>query len=289
MKLLATILLAAIAIGLGTHLVLTLAMPQLIREHYPASIARLYVDKAGASKREEMVTLEPVKGRPGISRLKVLPAAVKALGIATHGIRKEKVARVRSIGAHLIPPSELPAEIKDAATAGALVASVPISSAADEPVPGAESAVRVIHGPVAAALDGNGPANEPLKARFLGIASSPTSPGRDAARTAFYALIDGHGHEPGDLVIVDVPLAHTGEPALAVPADAVLYEANGRTWIYVSPKSNEFVREPIEIEFSNDRIAVLKRGPAVGSAIVTAGNFELYGMESSIGLERVGH
>ena len=45
-----------------------------------------------------------------------------------------------------------------------------------------------------------------------------------------------------------------------IPAKAVLYEANGRTWVSTNPKPNTFQREAIQIEFSDHSGSVLKRG-----------------------------
>ena len=72
----------------------------------------------------------------------------------------------------------------------------------------------------------------------------------------------------------------SGTPGLVIPYDAVLYEANGNTWVYVSIEPLVFVRESIVIDHIKGNEAFLSKGPDSGSMVVTLGAAELYGSES---------
>jgi hypothetical protein len=74
-----------------------------------------------------------------------------------------------------------------------------------------------------------------------------------------------------------------GKPRKVVPYGAVLYDADGKTWVYVSPEPNVYVREAITVDFIEGDWAVLKAGPAVGTTVVSVGVAELYGTETGVG------
>jgi hypothetical protein len=69
----------------------------------------------------------------------------------------------------------------------------------------------------------------------------------------------------------------------AVPYAAVVYDPNGKTWVYTSPKDRTFVREPITVTNITGEDAFLSSGPEVGTEVVTVGTAELYGAEQEIG------
>ena len=78
------------------------------------------------------------------------------------------------------------------------------------------------------------------------------------------------------------PIAQEGAE-LVVPYAAVVYDADGKTWAYTSPKNLTFVRSPITvIRIVGDK-AFLSTGPAVGTNVVTVATAELYGTEAGIG------
>jgi hypothetical protein len=69
----------------------------------------------------------------------------------------------------------------------------------------------------------------------------------------------------------------------AVPYAAVIYDPDGDTWVYTSPKDRTFVREPIIVTSITGEEAFLSSGPEVGTEVVTVGTAELYGTEQEIG------
>jgi hypothetical protein len=88
------------------------------------------------------------------------------------------------------------------------------------------------------------------------------------------------------LGIRTTPLSETtvaGKKRKVIPYGAVLYDAEGKTSVYVSPAPNTYVREPITVDYIQGDRAVLVAGPAVGTAIVTVGAAELYGTETGVG------
>ena len=70
-----------------------------------------------------------------------------------------------------------------------------------------------------------------------------------------------------------------------IPFKAVIYDPNGKSWTYTSPAPRTFVRSAITIDRIDGDNAVLKAGPPVGTAVVTAGAPELLGAEYGVGEE----
>ena len=71
-----------------------------------------------------------------------------------------------------------------------------------------------------------------------------------------------------------------GTQGTVIPYDAVLYEANGNTWVYVSLEPLVFMRQAIVIDHIKGNEAFLSEGPDSGAMVVTLGAAELYGSES---------
>ena len=67
-----------------------------------------------------------------------------------------------------------------------------------------------------------------------------------------------------------------------VPYAAIIYDLEGKTWLYTSPAPLTFVREPITIDFIEGDIAVLMNGPSSGTEVVIVGVPELYGTETGV-------
>jgi hypothetical protein len=67
-----------------------------------------------------------------------------------------------------------------------------------------------------------------------------------------------------------------------VPYGAVVYNPDGSTFTYTSPKPRVYVRAPIAVARIAGGEAILAKGPAVGTAVVTVGSQELYGSEYEV-------
>jgi hypothetical protein len=74
-----------------------------------------------------------------------------------------------------------------------------------------------------------------------------------------------------------------GKQRSVIPYSAVLYDANGDTWVYVTSEPLTYVRERIAVDFIQRSQAVLTDGPAPGTAVVTVGAAELHGTETGVG------
>jgi hypothetical protein len=64
-----------------------------------------------------------------------------------------------------------------------------------------------------------------------------------------------------------------------IPYAAVLYDADGAAWTYTSPRPLVFVRADITVDRIDGERAILAKGPAPGTAVVTVGATELWGVE----------
>lgn len=67
-----------------------------------------------------------------------------------------------------------------------------------------------------------------------------------------------------------------------VPASAVLYDAQGRTWTYVRLEALTFERVPVTVERFQGDVAYLSAGPEVGTPVVTVAAPELLGVEQGV-------
>jgi hypothetical protein len=83
-----------------------------------------------------------------------------------------------------------------------------------------------------------------------------------------------------DIQTVKVGTASDGSKQNTIPYAAVLYDTDGKTWTYTNPNPQTFVRSPITIDHMEGDMAVLKAGPAGGTAVVIVGAAELFGAES---------
>lgn len=64
-----------------------------------------------------------------------------------------------------------------------------------------------------------------------------------------------------------------------IPYSAVLYDPNGATWTYTNPKHLVFVRQDISVDRIDGDVAILSAGPPPGTAVVTVGAPEIWGVE----------
>ena len=71
-------------------------------------------------------------------------------------------------------------------------------------------------------------------------------------------------------------------PQLAIPASALIYDKNGKTWVYTVTQALNYQREPVTVLRVDGDRAVLSVGPAVGTNVVTVGAAELLGTEYGV-------
>ena len=74
----------------------------------------------------------------------------------------------------------------------------------------------------------------------------------------------------------------TGAKEVTVPYDSILYDAKGVPSVFTSPAPRVYIRHPVQIDHISGNVAILRKGPAAGEAIVTEGGDELYGAETGV-------
>jgi hypothetical protein len=82
--------------------------------------------------------------------------------------------------------------------------------------------------------------------------------------------------------VASVAVEGRTRPHKIIPYSAVVYDTNGRSWAYISTAPRTYRRQPITILDIRGNSAVLARGPAAGTAVVTVGAPELLGTEYNI-------
>ena len=69
----------------------------------------------------------------------------------------------------------------------------------------------------------------------------------------------------------------------AIPYSALVYDKAGKTWVYTNPQGRDYVRQAIEVQRIEGDLAYLSSGPPVGTAVVTVGTAELWGVDTGVG------
>lgn len=70
-----------------------------------------------------------------------------------------------------------------------------------------------------------------------------------------------------------------------LPLAAMLYDAEGNTWVFTTTEDRVFVRAAITLHHVEGELAYLEAGPAVGISVVTVGAAQLWGAELGVGGE----
>jgi hypothetical protein len=72
-------------------------------------------------------------------------------------------------------------------------------------------------------------------------------------------------------------------PQRVVPYSSLIYDPNGKTWVYTSPEPGSFVRHVVEVDHIEGDLVALKDGPPVGTVVASRAVAELYGAEFKVG------
>jgi hypothetical protein len=75
-----------------------------------------------------------------------------------------------------------------------------------------------------------------------------------------------------------VQRAGTGND-LVIPYGALLYDPDGNTWAYTSPKPLVFQRQNVKVARIEGSTVLLVKGPSPGTRVVTEGATEIWGVE----------
>jgi RND family efflux transporter MFP subunit len=119
--------------------------------------------------------------------------------------------------------------------------------------------------------------------RGRAVAAPPVADASASSADLFYEISNQDGaFRPGQRVGVTLALRDT-EKSLVVPWAAILHDIQGSTWVYVNTAPQTYQRQRVEVQRVASDLAVLRRGPAVGAKVVTAGAAELFGTEFATG------
>ena len=135
-----------------------------------------------------------------------------------------------------------------------------------------------------------------LAATCLGLAGCSEAAGELGEASAEAARVEPvEGIDQGTVTLTKEAFLRLGvrtEPLRAVPGSAavmtvipeaaLLYDANGLTWVFTSPKDRVFLRATVTVDHFDDDLVYLKAGPAPGTAVATVGVPELYGAELGV-------
>lgn len=69
---------------------------------------------------------------------------------------------------------------------------------------------------------------------------------------------------------------------VSVPYAALLYDPEGKTYVYTSPKELHYVKAEVRVARVESGRVVLARGPPRGTRVVTTGAVEVYGTELEV-------
>jgi hypothetical protein len=70
-----------------------------------------------------------------------------------------------------------------------------------------------------------------------------------------------------------------GGPGLVIPYAALLYDPDGNTWAYTSPKPLVFQRQNVKVARIDGNTVLLSKGPSAGTKVVIEGATEIWGVE----------
>jgi hypothetical protein len=73
-----------------------------------------------------------------------------------------------------------------------------------------------------------------------------------------------------------------GKATTVIPYAAVLFDEEGRNWVYKVVGPRTFVRHPITVQDFSGDLVVLTAGPPVGTRVVAVGATELFGAEFDV-------
>lgn len=111
------------------------------------------------------------------------------------------------------------------------------------------------------------------------VTGPQTSNPQSTSIDLYYEIDNSAGNfRPGQRVTITLPFAGTSGGNV-IPFSAIIYDINGGTWVYTNPSPNVYVRQRVELKSVIGNNAVLNRGPAAGTKIVTVGAAELFGTE----------
>ena len=125
--------------------------------------------------------------------------------------------------------------------------------------------------------------NGPKVTRATAIAAPPSADPLSSSVDIYFECPNLEGSlRPGQRVGVQLALRGAVR-GRTVPAEAIIYDINGGTWVYVRKSEHVFQRERVLIHYALGNRVVLAEGPTAGTQVVTDGVAELFGTEFGAG------
>ncbi len=223
---------------------------------------------SATSSKSDPAEVEHIEGTD-LSRVILSATAAERLDVQTAPVRDENVVRKRTFGGEVVPAPA--SEVGDGSSVWVrLVLS--------------ESEVNEVDMSQPAVVFHPGTHDDGGESAFTAYAVEiPASDEPSGASAELYYVVSGAeaGLAPGQIALVEVTLF--GGPRKVVPYSAVIYDVQGDTWAYTNPEPLVFVRHSITIDYIERDTAVLLDGPPAGTAVVTVGAAELFGVELGVG------
>jgi hypothetical protein len=86
------------------------------------------------------------------------------------------------------------------------------------------------------------------------------------------------------LGVATTPVTTEGK-LLRVPFTALIYDPQGRSWVYLVPEPRTYLRQAVTVDRIDSGWVTLTAGPAAGTPVVDVGAPELLGAEYGVGEE----
>ena len=240
------------------------------------------------------VRFEAISGTK-LKRVILTSRAVERLGIEHAKISTKTIMRKQMVGGSVTHPLKIQAERRMAkntfggfalasASSNPKMASIDIASLAAgawvRVVLSEEEWNRVDHAASARILP---LATRPDLPKEAYAAPSRMPPIRDVKRTmmSVYYVVPGkdHGMRANDRMRVELTLKGNNKTHTVMPYSALYYDGKGKPWVYITTKPGTYERRRVEIDRIIGDVVVLKKGPPVGTSVVSVGATFLYGAE----------
>jgi len=128
-------------------------------------------------------------------------------------------------------------------------------------------------------VDGGGPVRQGVR-----VTAPPTADPVAATADVYFELRNPDLQlRPGQRMTVPLPAPDSGRKGVSVPSAALLYDIHGGAWVYVATAPQHYQRQRVEFLHTRGTSAILGRGLAPGTKVVTAGAAELFGTEFGAG------
>lgn len=115
------------------------------------------------------------------------------------------------------------------------------------------------------------------------VTAPPSADPTAASVDLFFELgADGARFRPGERVTVQLPMAAAAD-GLAIPESAIVYDVHGQPWVYEDLGKNVYARRRVEVARHVGDRAIVSRGIASGTRVVTVATAELFGVEFGVG------